>query len=238
LTVFTPLNLALIAFELVVLVLAISVHDCAQAWAANRLGDPTARMLGRLTLNPAKHYDAWGMAVTPLLAVLLFASPMPFGWGAPVPMTNRNFRHKYGETFAVLAGPAAQVVVAMLALLLLLVLKHTVNGVAQSVDAVVPLVLYHVPVVDLSALPGIFPLLLLIYMLITMNLLLCVFNFLPMPFLDGGRILMDLLPYNAARSLERFSMWFIFGFFILARPLTMIVFHPLMAFVNGLLERI
>jgi Zn-dependent protease len=235
--VLTPLNLALIAFELVVLVLAISVHDCAQAWAANRLGDPTARMLGRLTLNPAKHYNAWGMAITPLLAVFLFSNPLPFGWGAPVPMTYRNFRSKYGETLAVFAGPAAQVLVAILALLVLLVLKHSVSGVAESLDAVAPLVLYHVPVVDLSALPGIFPLLLLLYMLIAMNLMLCILNLLPMPFLDGGRILIYFLPYNAAQALERYSFYFIFAFFVLARPLTMVFFQPLLAFFNGLLER-
>jgi Zn-dependent protease len=237
-TVFTPLNLALIAFELVVLVLVISVHDCAQAWAANRLGDPTARMLGRLTLNPAKHYNAWGMAISPLLAVFLFANPLPFGWGAPVPMTYRNFRNKYGETLALLAGPAAQVLVATLSLVGLLVLKHTVSGVAESIDAVVPLVLYHVPVVDLSALPSIFPVLLLLYMLITMNLLLCILNFFPLPFFDGGRILAYFLPYNAAQAFERYSMYFVFAFFLLARPLTMLFFSPLLAIFNALLQGI
>jgi len=232
---FTPLNLALIAFELVVLVLVISLHDCAQAWAANRLGDPTPRMLGRLSLNPAKHFDPWGMAISPLLSVFLFANPLPFGWGAPVPMTSRNFRWKYGETLALLAGPATQVLVAMLSLLVLLVLKHTVSGVAESIDALVPLVLYHSPVVDSSALPGIFPLLLLLYTIITVNLLMCIVNFLPVPFLDGGRILIEFLPYNAAQALERSSFYFVFLFFILARPLTMVFFVPLLGIFNSVL---
>jgi Zn-dependent protease len=84
-----PLNFALILFELVVMVLSISLHDLAQAWMANRLGDPTGRMMGRISMNPAKHFDFFGMVLWPLL--FIFRSPLILGWGKPVPMTPRNF---------------------------------------------------------------------------------------------------------------------------------------------------
>jgi Zn-dependent protease len=232
--VFTPLNLAIIAFELVVLVLVISVHDCAQAWAANRLGDPTARMLGRLTLNPAKHFDPWGMVVWPLLFIL--RSPLVLGWGKPVPMTYRNFRSRNGEMLAILAGPAAQLLTAVIALALLLVSKHTMTGAAQSLSIVEALA-FRAPLDGLADLPNIFPVLLLLYLVIMVSLLLFCFNLIPMPFLDGGRILSYFLPYNAQRAFEQYSFYFMIAFFFLGFRLIMIGFVPLLAIFDGLLNQ-
>src|ERR1700760_4343125 len=121
-----PLLAALIIFQLVVMVLSISLHACAQAWVASRLGDPTARMLGRITMNPAAHFDVFGTAIAPLLSIFIFHNALPYGWGKPVPMTYRNFRSKNGEVLAVAAGPAAQFGAALIALILLVVMKHTV----------------------------------------------------------------------------------------------------------------
>src|ERR1700760_1603496 len=114
-----PLLAALIIFQLVVMVLSISLHACAQAWVASRLGDPTARMLGRITMNPAAHFDVFGTAIAPLLSIFLFHNPIPYGWGKPVPMTYRNFPKKNGEVMAVMAGPAAQFMAAVVALVIL-----------------------------------------------------------------------------------------------------------------------
>jgi len=233
LTVFTPLNLAIIAFELVVLVLVISVHDCAQAWAANRLGDSTARMLGRTTMNPAKHFDPWGMVVWPLLFIL--RSPLVLGWGKPVPMTYRNFRHRNGEMLAILAGPAAQLLAAVVALVLLIILKHTMAGAAQSLDIVQALA-FRAQMDGLANLPGIFPVLLLLYLIIMVSLLLFCFNLIPMPFLDGGRILSYFLPYNAQRAFEQYSFYFMIAFFFIGFRLIMIGFVPLLAIFVGLLN--
>jgi len=233
LTVFTPLNLAIIAFELVVLVLVISVHDCAQAWAANRLGDPTARMLGRMTMNPAKHFDPWGTVVWPLLFIL--RSPLVLGWGKPVPMTYRNFRHRNGEMLAILAGPAAQLLAAVVALVLLIILKHTMAGAAQSLDIVQALA-FRAQMDGLANLPGIFPVLLLLYLIIMVSLLLFCFNLIPMPFLDGGRILSYFLPYNAQRAFEQYSFYFMIAFFFIGFRLIMIGFVPLLAIFVGLLN--
>src|SRR5580698_6321475 len=119
-----PLTGALVIFELLVMVLSISLHDCAQAWMANRLGDPTARMMGRMTMNPAKHFDLFGMAIWPL--IYIFRSPLILGWGKPVPMTPRNFRNpSRDEMIATLAGPGAQLLAAIIALIILIVLRHT-----------------------------------------------------------------------------------------------------------------
>jgi Zn-dependent protease len=232
-----PLHYVLIIFELFVMVLAISLHDAAQAWMANRLGDPTARMLGRITMNPVKHFDPFGMVVSPLLSLFVFTNFMPYGWGKQVPMTYRNFPKKSGEVTAVLAGPGVQFLAAVVALLILIVLKHVVPAANESVLAVV-LLAQGVQMEGLQTLPAIFPLLLLLYLSIMMNLLLCVFNLLPMPFLDGGKILMYFLPYNAAQAFERYSFYFMIGFFVIGGRLVGIVFGPLLAIFTVLLGKL
>jgi len=229
-----PLSYLLIVFELFVMVLAISLHGMAQAWAANRLGDPTARMMGRITMNPAKHFDPFGMVIAPLLSLFIFSNLLPYGWGSQVPMTYRNFPKKNGEMLAVCAGPAAQFLAAVVALIVLVVLKHAATGANQSMVAVMDLA-FRSPVENLDQLPTIFPLLLLLYLCIMVNLLLCCFNLLPMPFLDGGKILMHFLPYNAARAFEQYSFYFMIGFFILGGRLVGIVFGPLLMLFTSLL---
>src|ERR1700761_8935546 len=119
-----PLTFALVIFELVVMVLSISLHDSAQAWMANHLGDPTGRMMGRISMNPAKHFDLFGMAIWPIL--FIFRSPLVLGWGKPVPMTSRNFRNpSRDEMVATLAGPGVQLLAAIIALIVLVALRHT-----------------------------------------------------------------------------------------------------------------
>src|SRR5260370_17528945 len=86
-----PLNVVVIFFEIVVLILAFSVHECAHAWTAWRLGDPTARMLGRVTLNPIKHLDPIGSIVFPLISLVY--GGFLIGWAKPTPATGRNFKN-------------------------------------------------------------------------------------------------------------------------------------------------
>ncbi|MDE1163319.1 MAG: site-2 protease family protein [Acidobacteriaceae bacterium] len=226
-----PLNVALIIFELVLMVLAISIHDCAQAWAANKLGDPTGRMLGRMTLNPIVHFDLFGMAIWPLLYV--WTSPLILGWGKPVPMTYRNFRQKNGEMLATLAGPLAQVVAAVVCLVVLIVLKHLVPGAQQSLGEVMMLT-FRAPV-DTTSLPSIFPVLLLLDIAIFVNLLLAIFNLVPVPFLDGGKILVHFLPYNAAKAFEQYALWIMIGFFFVGFKIILGVFVPAFMFFQHLL---
>src|ERR1700744_6180467 len=113
----------LIAFQIVVLILAFSVHECAHAWTAWRLGDPTARMLGRVTLNPLKHLDPVGSGLFPLISLVY--GGFLVGGAKPTPVTARNFKnYKRDDILVTLAGPASNLLQATIALILLIVIKH------------------------------------------------------------------------------------------------------------------
>src|SRR3984957_7991608 len=115
----------LILFQVIVLVMAFAVHESAHAYVAMRLGDPTAYMLGRVTLNPLKHIDPWGSVVFPLLS--LYFGGFLVGWAKPCPVTTRNFRHiKRDDILTSLAGPASNLLLATISLILLLVFKHAI----------------------------------------------------------------------------------------------------------------
>lgn len=229
----SPLILVLVVFELVVMLLSISLHDAAQAWMADRLGDATARLSGRLTLNPIPHFDFFGTALWPLIFV--WRSPLILGWGKPVPMLSRNFRHPKEEIKATLAGPVAQFIAAIVCLLALLIVKHANPVAAQSsfliANALSLRELDYVP----PGLPPMFPLVLFFYFGILVNLLLCVFNLLPLPFLDGGKILVYYLPYNAARTYERYSLWLMFGFMFFGFGIILAIFAPVLSVFDRLL---
>jgi len=231
-----PLTVALVIFERVVMVLSISLHDSAQAWVANRLGDPTARMMGRISMNPVKHFDLFGMAIWPIL--FIFRSPLVLGWGKPVPMTPRNFRNpSRDEIVATLAGPGVQLLAAIVALLILVILRYVQHDATLSLDIASQLARRN-PFVSVDNLPAIFPLYLFLYFCILVNLLLFVFNLIPLPFLDGGKILIHYLPYNAAKTYESLSMWMMIGFFFIGFYVIMIFFAPLMTIFNTMLFKL
>jgi Zn-dependent protease len=228
-----PLTFALILFELVVMVLSISLHDSAQAWMANRLGDPTGRMMGRITLNPARHFEWFGMVIWPLLYI--YFTPLILGWGKPVPMTARNFRNpSRDEMVATLAGPGAQLLAAIVALLILVVLRYTQADSTMSLVIASQLAQRNFSL-SMAGLSPIFPLYLFLYFCILVNLLLFVFNLLPLPFLDGGKILMHFLPYNAGQTFQRIGIYLMFAFLFLGFGVIMAIFVPLLKIFNMLL---
>lgn len=157
------------------LLIAVTVHELAHALVADRLGDPTARSLGRLTLNPLPHIDPFGA-----LAFVLAG----FGWAKPVPVNTQSFRNPLLDmTKVAVAGPIANFLAAFAALVLILVLKPA--GI--------------LPEAALRALSYVY----------TFNLVLGIFNLIPLPPLDGGHFLPYLLPRGAAgalRGLERYGM--------------------------------
>lgn len=227
------LDVALALFEFVVLLLAISVHDAAQAWMAARLGDPTAKMLGRMTLNPVKHFDLFGTLIWP--AIFIFRSPLVLGWGTPVPITSRNFRRAKDEMMVYLFGPVAHLIAAAVCLLLLVVLKHSVPGAADSLQIAEALA-FRNPYVSTLDLPPVFPVLLFFYYGILVNLLLFAFNLVPLPSLDGGKVLRYYLPYNAQRTYDSIGLYLMIAFFFIGFRIILAILVPLLTIFDAVLN--
>jgi Zn-dependent protease len=175
----------------IVLLFSLTVHESAHAWTADRLGDPTARLLGRVSLNPIVHADPIGTVLFPILALV---SNMPLiGWAKPVPVNVRRLRHQRRDYVLVAAaGPASNLVLAVGAALLLAALP------------VSPVVLGEP---NVSA-----PLASLLSRGVQTNLLLAIFNMIPIPPLDGGNVLSGLLPVNLGMQFDRIRP---FGFLLL-----------------------
>lgn len=174
-------------FLIVILIFSAVIHEVAHGAMANRLGDPTARMSGRLTLNPLKHLDFFGSFVLPALMLLFTAGRGPiFGWAKPVPINPYNFRdQKYGSAKSAFAGPAANFAIALF----------------------FGLAIRFIPAISqISGLGLIFA------YIVYINLLLAIFNLLPIPPLDGHHILFAFLPPGSENIKIALSQ---FGLFIL-----------------------
>ncbi len=168
---------------------AITVHEVAHGWVAKRLGDPTAMMMGRLTLNPLKHIDPVGTVLVPI--ILLMLGGFIFGWAKPVPVTWRNLRNpKRDMAIVALAGPIANL---LMALIWALVVKIGMLTIATA-----PFI--GQPLIYMGA-AGIF-----------INIALMVLNLLPLPPLDGGRVVSGLLPGPLSYKYDKIEPY---GFFIL-----------------------
>jgi Zn-dependent protease len=192
-----PNRLIIAIFEFAVLLFSLSLHEAAHAWMANRLGDPTARMLGRITLNPIKHIDPLGTVILP--AIMLFVSPgFLFGWAKPTPVTPANFKNlTRDDILTTVAGPASNVLAALAATLVLLILSRTSAGGASIVHEIAATGSLEGALASSS--PTLVPLVLLFYLAMILNLFLAAFNLLPLPPLDGSHVFRHLLPYKALR---------------------------------------
>ncbi|HET9122080.1 MAG TPA: site-2 protease family protein [Acidiferrobacteraceae bacterium] len=168
---------------------AVTVHEVAHGWVAKRLGDPTAQRLGRLTLNPLRHIDPVGTVAVPLL--LFLTTGFVFGWAKPVPVTWDNLRHPRRDMALVaLAGPGAN--------LLMAVLWAAVERSAQALPAGASWAAVPLYYMGLSG--------------IAVNAVLMVLNLLPVPPLDGGRVVAGLLPGRLSWQFSRIEP---FGLLIL-----------------------
>ena len=164
------------------ILLAVSLHEASHGWIASVLGDPTAKQLGRLTANPLKHIDPVGTVLVPIVMVMLIG--FPFGWAKPVPVDVRRFVNPLKDMALVaLAGPVANFLMSLFWVLMLLIGTHLLpHG---------PMAYFIKPM----AIVG-----------IQINAVLMILNLLPVPPLDGGRILTGVLPANMAGLFIRFEM--------------------------------
>ncbi len=172
------------------LLFAVTLHEAAHAWVADKKGDPTARQLGRISLNPWVHIDLFG---TILLPLLLFATTGSlFGYAKPVPVSTSNLRRpKQDMAWVAVAGPAMNLLLALVSGVLY---RLILTGAA-----------YFDPIGPQDP-PGLFlwtPILLMLRFSVKINVLLMVFNLIPIPPLDGGRVLAGLLPERGAMTLRR-----------------------------------
>lgn len=194
--------------EILILLFAISAHESAHAWVADRCGDPTARQLGRVTLNPFRHLDPFGSL---LLPVILFLAGAPvFGWARPTPVVQRNLRRPRRDGILVsAAGPLANLAISVAAAIALAIAVRSVDGGREAATAALQMNFFR----QAEAGVGLanFPLLFTLVQLSYLNGFLAIFNLVPIPPLDGGQILIDLMPYDWAR---RFAALRPFGFMI------------------------
>jgi Zn-dependent protease len=182
------IDFTVVLVELVVLLISLTVHEAAHAWTADRLGDPTARLLGRVSLNPAVHIDPIGTLVFPLIAIVTNVPVL--GWAKPVPVNTLNLRGHWKRKYMLIAaaGPASNLVLA----------------------AAVAIVVRALSIGDADVVSGRVAYFLL--QAISLNVLLAVFNMVPIPPLDGGNVLAGLLHGSASEMFDRLRPY---GFVIL-----------------------
>jgi Zn-dependent protease len=204
-------------YELVVFLFSLSFHEMAHAWAADRLGDSTARLQGRLTLNPMVHLDLLGSVILPAIAALTGLAVI--GWAVPVPVDTRNLRHpRRDHALIAAAGPASNILLALVAA----VLVHLTGGGVLLV-----------PLLGLQTAEAVVSLLM---MFVLLNLLLAVFNLIPVPPLDGSWMLSSFLPPNLARHYEALRPYgFILLLILVISPLWREMIFPVVYGAYGLL---
>jgi Zn-dependent protease len=209
-----------IAIWAIPVLFAITLHEVSHGWVAKLLGDTTAQMLGRLTVNPLKHIDLIGTVLVPVgLLVLTAVTPGPpfvFGWAKPVPVNSRNLRHPQRDMAIVAAaGPMANLIMAMFWALMI----KLGFGLLDTFDWVAVPLIY-------MGMAG-----------ITINILLMVLNLLPVPPLDGGRVVSGFLPprmSDAYDRIEPYGLFIILG--LLATGMLWAIIGPFFGFFVDLIR--
>jgi len=203
-----------LAIEIVVFLFAISVHESAHAWTASHYGDPTARMLGRVSLNPIRHIDPIGTVLLPLIA---YISHFPMiGWAKPTPVNPLNFRKNYvlADVMTSVAGPVSNFIVATGSVIVLAIVVRArvlLGGAAE-------------------------PLFLLFRAALEINVLLAVFNLIPIPPLDGSHVIRHMLSDSARNLYDRIGWIGLILFFLVGGNVLRVMMAPFMHFFSYLLQ--
>jgi len=203
----------------VLMIFSLTVRECFRGWVASRLGDNTARMYGRVSLNPSVHMDPMGSLFFP--ALMLFGpflglgmlGGMPIGWARPIPVNTRNFRKISRDTSIVsLAAPIANLILIVLASLTLVIMSRSFGLLAQGLN--LP---DYVRIVSH-----------ILQLSLIVNLRLFLFHLVPLPMLDGGQVLRNYLPYNSLETYDRLGNGLV-GYallFLIALPFVNLLFGP------------
>ncbi len=179
------IDYSLIPIFFVVFLFSLSFHESAHAWMADKFGDPTGRYLGRVTLNPLAHIDLFGTILFPLVCMLT-PGAMMFGWAKPVPVNTMNMRdQRMGDIWVSLAGPLS-------------------NGILLVIFFLLAKFLFVSPIIDPSIFGSLYrPIKAMVETGLTLNVVLMIFNLIPIPPLDGSHVLRNLLSGSAAELYER-----------------------------------
>lgn len=200
---------------------AITLHEVAHGYVANKLGDPTAKFVGRLTLNPIVHIDPIGTILLPAMLLIFTNGQFVFGYAKPVPINPNNFRNPRRDmAISAAAGPVMNIILAILSVL---IIKLVIVPLSMILPG------------DISS-PVMKPLMLMFTSSIIINVVLASFNLMPIPPLDGGRIIVGLLPYRQAISYSRIEPFgFIIVIILIATGLAHYFVIPLVNFFLALL---
>lgn len=222
-----PHSFAIAVFEFVVLIFSLSFHECAHAWTASRLGDQTARLQGRVTLNPMYHVDPIGTLLFPALMIFgpLLGGGMGgylIGWAKPTPVITRNFKKIVrDDVLTTLAGPCSNLILALagfigLALIIKLGGQVDQGAMATNLDALFQLC----------------------RLMVLVNLALFFFNLLPFPPLDGSHVVRHFLPYNALGAFDRMGIFSYMLMIFLGGPIVRFLMAPTLGLVDFALNRL
>jgi len=209
-----------LSYKALPLLFAMVLHEYAHGWVANKCGDPTAKMQGRLTMNPLAHIDPFGTIIMPLLCLMLPGSFL-FGWAKPVPIDPRNMRQPRRDmTLVAAAGPGMNLILAVVsAVLLAILLSIDPSLMSQESGRTTE------EVETSAATVFLLPIAVMALYAVLVNVFLAVFNLIPIPPLDGGRIMVSLLPPQSAMVLARlepYGMMILVGLLVFDRELRVI----------------
>ncbi|MEW6053828.1 MAG: site-2 protease family protein [Nitrospirota bacterium] len=204
------------------ILIAIVFHELSHGFVANKLGDPTAKMMGRLTLNPLAHIDPIGTVLMPLMLIIFTNGQFVFGYAKPVPINPMNFRNpKRDMAISAAAGPVTNILLAIASLFVLKLILAPMSLILP--DAISSSVMT--------------PLIMIFRSSIIINVVLAAFNMIPIPPLDGGRVLIGFLPYKQAVSFSKIEPFgFIIVIFMIMTGLTNYFVLPLVNLFLRLLQ--
>jgi Zn-dependent protease len=232
-----PMNLQHIdivdlVFKAIAFLFAISIHESAHAWMANRCGDPTARMLGRITLNPIPHIDPFGTLLLP--AIGLIAGGAVFGWAKPTPVDPRNFRNPmWDDILTSVAGPVSNFLVVAVAILLMAIIAVSSPFGRSLVQS--QAVWHRVPALADGSNSILIPVTQFLYEMIFINVILAVFNLIPVPPLDGSHVLRHFLPDGARRVYDQLGWYALIALVVLGGSWLSALIVPFLRVVNSIL---